>query len=45
VRVRTDPLPPIPATPPTIAAPAPGALPKYTPPAGGQPKPPQQATR
>jgi osmotically-inducible protein OsmY len=47
VRVRTDPLPPIPETPPVIAGPtqAPGGLPKYTPPAGSQPKSPQQATR
>ena len=47
VRVRTDPLPPIPETPPTIAAPvpAPNGLPKYTPPASGRQKPAQQATR
>ena len=47
VRVRTDPLPPIPETPPTIAAPvpAPNSLPKYTPPASARQKPAQQATR
>ena len=47
VRVRTDPLPPIPETPPTIAAPvpAPNGLPKYTPPASARQKPAQQATR
>jgi osmotically-inducible protein OsmY len=47
VRVRTDPLPPIPETPPIIAAPvpAPNGLPKYTPPASGRQKPAQQATR
>jgi osmotically-inducible protein OsmY len=47
VRVRTDPLPPIPETPPTIAepVPAPNGLPKYTPPASGRQKPAQQATR
>jgi hypothetical protein len=48
VRVRTDPLPPIPDNPPVIAAPAPNTAPAN--PAAGKPagsarKPAQQATR
>jgi hypothetical protein len=47
VRVRTDPLPPIPETPPTIAGPAtsPGAAPATTQPAASRRKPARQATR
>ncbi|GAB2177813.1 BON domain-containing protein [Dongia sp. agr-C8] len=43
VRVRTDPLPPIPENPPAIAAPAPSNTPSR--PATGPRKPAQQATR
>jgi osmotically-inducible protein OsmY len=42
VRVRTDPLPPIPETPPVIAGPTPGALPAATKPTF--PRKPAQAT-
>jgi osmotically-inducible protein OsmY len=49
VRVRTDPLPPIPENPPVIAAPAPSGNPVATKPVATKPVPPrkpaQQATR
>lgn len=49
VRVRTDPLPPIPENPPVIAAPAPSGTPVATKPVATKPvaarKPAQQATR